>query len=199
MFLDDGAIRTALQQRLFHQCLKIILQTLKTAGKEGRLFRDSYGHQRIGYPRIAAYLADYPEQILINCAAPNNSPVTTAQYHDLGDPNPHPPRTKDWIISRISEARQAADPNDVHQYLAVAKTLGLNAVDQPFWEELEGYEPELVMSTDILHGLHRFWRDHILKWIRNLVGVEELDCILASGRSTRIISLSYSVGCRTLK
>jgi hypothetical protein len=175
VFTEKSELHTALQHRLFHQCLKIVLKSLEVAGKEGKLFRDSYGHQRVGYPRLAAYLADYPEQVLINCAAPYNSPVTTAQYHDLGDAKPHPRRTKHWIMSRIAEAHRVAKADDIAAYLEAAKVLGLNAVDQPFWENLEGYEPDLVICPDILHGLFRFWRDHILKWIQNLVGSTELD------------------------
>jgi len=175
VFKEKPELHTALQQRLFHQCLKIVLESLKTTGKEGETFRDSYGDQRICYPRIAAYLADYPEQILINCAAAYNSPVTTAKFHGLGDAKPHARRTKNWIMSRIADACRVANPEDIAMYLEASKTFGLNAVDQPFWEDFEGYEPDLVICPDILHGLFRFWRDHILKWIQNLVGNKELD------------------------
>lgn len=78
-------------------------------------------------------------------------------------------------MAKIAEARQVANPNNVAKYLEAAKALGLNAVDQPFWEDFVGYEPDLVICPDILHGLLRFWRDHIFKWIRNLIGAEELD------------------------
>jgi hypothetical protein len=179
-FIDPKSIHTALQQRLFHQCLKFVLRSIERAGKTGRLLRDSLGNRRLCYPRIAAYLADYPEQILINVAAGNNSPVTTARYHNLGDPKPHPRRTRGWILSRISEACQKVDPEDVNAYWTAAKELGLNAVDQPFWEDFPEYEPDLVICPDILHGLFRFWRDHILDWVQFLVGKQELDKRLAA-------------------
>jgi hypothetical protein len=142
--------------------------------------RDSLGNCRLCYPRIAAYLADYPEQILINIAAGYNSPVTTAKYITLGDPTPHPRRTREWILSHIAEARKKADPNDVKAYTVAARELGLNAVDRPFWEDLPGYEPDLVICPDILHGVFRFWRDHILNWVQYLVGDQELDRRLAA-------------------
>jgi Plavaka transposase len=175
VFNDPKDLHTSLQQRLFHQCLKVIVSSLKRAGDKGELFTDSLGNHRFCYPRVAAYLADYPEQVLINAAAPLNSPVTTAGFRDLGDAAPRPRRTKQWILSQISKLRDQVDPDDVAGYLGEAKKVGLNAVDQPFWEELPGYEPDLVTSPDILHGLFRMWRDHILKWVRYLVGVKELD------------------------
>jgi hypothetical protein len=88
---------------------------------------------------------------------------------------PHPRRTKRWILSKISELRDRVNPDDVTKYLVEAKKVGMNAVDQPFWEELPGYEPDLVICPDLLHGVFRMWRDHILKWVRYLVGVKELD------------------------
>jgi Plavaka transposase len=180
VFNDQKSLHTSLQQRLFHQCLKVIVSSLKQAGTRGELFTDSLGHNRLCYPRVATYLADYPEQVLINAAAPLNLPVTTAGFHDLGNADPHPRRTKQWILSQISKLRDQVDPDDLARYLAEAKKVGLNAVDQPFWEELPGYEPDLVICPDILHGLFRMWRDHILKWVRYLVGVKELDCSTAA-------------------
>jgi hypothetical protein len=176
VFTDENEKNhTALQQRLFHQCVKLILSSIKTTGEEGVLLRDSYGDVRCCYPRVAAYLADYPEQLLINCAAGLNSPVTTATFEELGNSIPSPRRTKEWILGRIAQVCRKVNPDNVTSYRIQAKKLDLNAVDQPFWAELPGYEPDLVACPDILHGLFRFWRDHILRWIRNLVGVAELD------------------------
>jgi Plavaka transposase len=151
------------------------VQSLHEVGLNGRKFEDSVGDRRFCYTRIAAYLADYPEQVLINITPLLSSPVTTAGYHDLGDEKPHPRRTREWVLSRLRRLREQVDTNDVAAYMAAAKEMGLNAVDQPFWEDLPGYQPDLVICPDILHGLLRMWRDHILKWVRHLVGVRELD------------------------
>ncbi|KAG8824504.1 hypothetical protein FRC17_009084 [Serendipita sp. 399] len=175
IFTESKSQHTALQQRLFHQCLDVVLKSIKHVGKKGKDMRDSLGNVRRCYTRIAAYLADYPEQVLINVAAQNNSPVTTAGHHDLGDSLPHPRRTKEWILSQIEKAKQMVDPSNIEEYTEVAKELGLNAVDRPFWCHHVGYEPDLIIAPDILHGLFRFWRDHILKWVRYLVGAAELD------------------------
>lgn len=180
--------KTAFIARLFHQCLGIILKPLKDAGEKGRHLRDSRGDRRHCFLRVAAYLGDYPEQAMINAAASNNSPVTIAGHRDLGNPKPSARRTREYILARIAQVTSAVDPSDIGAYLAHAKVLGLNGVDKPFWAELPGYEPDLVMAPDILHGLHRFWRDHPLRWVRNLVGVAELD--------RRLKVLQPVVGCR---
>ncbi|KAG8798922.1 hypothetical protein FRC16_006244 [Serendipita sp. 398] len=174
-FTDPKAHHTALQQRLFHQCLEVVLKSIKRVGKKGKHLRDSLGNVRHCYTRIAAYLADYPEQTLINATAQNNSPNTTAGHHELGDSAPRPRRTREWILSRIAQAKQIAHPSNIEEYTEAAKQLGLNSVDRPFWRGHAGYQPDLVITPDILHGLFRFWRDHILKWVRYLIGAAELD------------------------
>lgn len=175
IFTDPKSVHTALHHRLFHQCLATVLNSLIVPGQEGIDLVDSRGDVRCCFPRVAAYLADYPEQLLINIAAQWNSPVTTAGFAHLGNSRARPRRTKQWILSRIDRACEQADPNDIAAYTAAAKEFGLNAVNEPFWRHLPGYQPELVLAPDNLHGLFRFWRDHILQWIIKLVGEEELD------------------------
>jgi hypothetical protein len=174
-FEDRVDLQSTLINRLFHKCVEYILDPLIKAGENGQEMNDSKGDIRRCYPRIAAYLADYPEQVLINVAAGNNSPITTAGHHDLDNPRPSPPRTKEWILSAIAEICEVIDPNDVLAYLAAAKTRGLNGVHKPFWRNMPGYQPEIVVCPDILHGVHRFWRDHVLVWTRRLIGDAELD------------------------
>ena len=151
------AVQTAYQARLFHQCLKQVLHPLLEAGVRGTRMTDSCGNQRLYFPRLAAYIADLPEQCLINLTVPNVNPSTLARYHDLGDRIKHPARTREWILSEISSICEMVDPDDVPAYLKAAKTCGLNGVHQPFWADLPGYEAEICLSPDILHGLHRFW------------------------------------------
>jgi len=67
------------------------------------------------------------------------------------------------------------DTVDIPAYSKATAEYGLNGVDRPFWEDLPGYQPELCIALDILHGLHCLWCNHILKWAQNLVGNDELN------------------------
>src|SRR6201986_82190 len=51
---------------LFHQALKHALLPLEEAGRSGVQMVDSHGNMRHCFPLLAAYLGDYPEQILVN-------------------------------------------------------------------------------------------------------------------------------------
>jgi hypothetical protein len=80
-----------------------------------------------------------------------------------------------WITERIHEACDMVDPSLVAQYAVAARKLGLNGVHIPFWLDLPGYEPDICLSPDLLHGGHMMLRDHVVKWVSRLVGPTELD------------------------
>jgi hypothetical protein len=136
---------------------------------------DSTGAIRNMYPLVAAWLADYPEQCMLAIASKYQSPITTAGYHDLDNDTPSPPRTREWILERIKGVCSRVDPNDIVRYAKAAQKEGLLGIHEPFWEDLPWFQPEHVMCPDILHGLLKFWHDHILKWTIHLVGKDELD------------------------
>ncbi|KAF8330563.1 uncharacterized protein EI90DRAFT_2848256, partial [Cantharellus anzutake] len=48
------------------------------------------------------------------------------------------------------------------------------AFEDPCWEGL-GAEPCIFIKQDILHGIHKFFWDHPTDWLKNLLGVEEID------------------------
>jgi hypothetical protein len=174
-FDDHEKIRGTLCDRFFHQCCRIVFSSLIRPGVNGIKITDSCGDVRLCFPRVAAYIADYPEQVLINVAGGLTSPISIATYHELGNADPSPPRTYAWITERIREACNTVDPSLVAQYAIVARRLGLNGVHIPFWLDLPGYEPDICLSPDLLHGAHMMLRDHVVKWVSRLVGPSELD------------------------
>jgi hypothetical protein len=188
VFRDNNGDNEA---RLYHQCVKYVLNPLAEPGRVGIDLIDSVGAVRSCHPLVAAHLADNPEQSLINVVAGRCSTVTTAKYKKLGEPTPEPLRTYKWIMDHIAQACRKVDPTEIAKYHKEALKLGLNGVTEPYWVNLPLYQPELCPAPDILHGLLRFWRDHILKWIQVLVGETELD--------NRIMVLQHVRGWRSFK
>lgn len=174
-FTEGTDYNTMLSDRLFHQCLKIILAPLNDAGRNGALIVNSTGDRRCCFPRIAAYLADYQEQCTINVTNSRSSVTTTATYAELGNSEPNPPCTRKWILSRIRTITERVDPLNLPRYQAEARAISFGGVHEPFWADLPGYDPSLVLSPDLLHGVHGFWRSQVLVWIINLIGYDELD------------------------
>ncbi|KAG8824557.1 hypothetical protein FRC19_001546 [Serendipita sp. 401] len=186
---DSDHLHSTLTARFFHQCQEIVLDPLIRLGTNGKMMADSNRFVRHCVPVIAACIGDYPEQLLINIATYNSSPVSIAGFHELDSPIEQPLHTRDWILSQIVMVSTQVDPTDISAYTETAKAFGLSGVHKPFWENLPGYQPELTMSPDILHGAIRFWRDHIWLWTKRLVGVVEID--------QRLSQLQHVVGLRS--
>ncbi|KAG8836053.1 hypothetical protein FRB91_000169 [Serendipita sp. 411] len=175
---DEKEVHGTLTSRLFHQCVEIVLTSLVEAGKNGVDISDSAGNIRKSYPFVASYLADYPEQILVNCAAGKTGPTTIVGPQDLGSAYPAQPRTTDWILNRIRRVAADVDPQSVSAYTAKARKYLLNGVNRPFWERLPLFRADICAAPDLFHGVIRFWRDHIFKWAVNLAGGAEIDARL---------------------
>src|SRR5258708_8506124 len=75
---------TMLSDCLFHQCLKIILTHLVKPGVNGVKIVDLVSDERNCFPQIAAYIADNPEQALINIPSSLSSPMFPATKDKLG-------------------------------------------------------------------------------------------------------------------
>jgi Plavaka transposase len=177
-FLDEDDVRGTIINRMYHHCMEIVVHTLIKPGHYGVRLIDSQGAIRHCYPRVAAHLADYPEQCLVNVAKRWSSPNTIADYDTLDSRAVHPPRDRDWILEQIQELRDIVSPDNIKKWQVEARKLGLNGVHQPYWRNLPGYRPELAACPDIMHGVIKCWKDHVFAWSRELVGPPEYDARL---------------------
>ncbi|KAH7906142.1 hypothetical protein BJ138DRAFT_1016684 [Hygrophoropsis aurantiaca] len=63
------------QDRLFHQCLDLVLKPLKVAAMVGIMMSDPAGQLRYCFTPLAAYIADTPEEALLASISARSSPV----------------------------------------------------------------------------------------------------------------------------
>jgi hypothetical protein len=61
------------------------------------------------------------------------------------------------------------------EFLKAGKKYDLNGVQRPFWRSLPGFDLCRVLSPDVLHGVHKFFFDHIHRWNVNGLGADEFD------------------------
>ena len=55
------------------------------------------------------------------------------------------------------------------------KQLNLSGMHLPFWRDWHFADPAIFLTPEILHTLHKFFFDHILKWCKEGLGPDELD------------------------
>ncbi|KAG0693496.1 hypothetical protein DFH29DRAFT_816265, partial [Suillus ampliporus] len=66
------------------------------------------------------------------------------------------------------------DPWNLIVFVREAKKLHLSGVHLPYWRNWRFSNPAKSLTPEILHALHKFFFDHVLKWIKQIMG-HELD------------------------
>ncbi|KIK97443.1 hypothetical protein PAXRUDRAFT_136264, partial [Paxillus rubicundulus Ve08.2h10] len=145
-FVAHGDYASILQARLWHWCMDIVCGGLKRVAARGEFMVDPAGYLRYCFTPLVGYLADLPEQLMIACIAQSTSPLA-----------------------------QHVDPWKVREFQGGAKAINLSGVHLPFWRDWRFGNPVYFLTPEILHTLHKFFFDHILKWCKEGLGQDELD------------------------
>ncbi len=164
-----------LNQRLYHMCMDIVLETLKECSNNPIPMPDATGAIRLVRTILLAHIADHPEQQMIACAAGGSSPISLAWQKELGLEYPQDLRTGEWTLRQIRELEEKEDPLHLASYATAARGVGLNGVHKPFWRDWRFAEPSKFLTPDALHQWHRFFWDHPMAWARALMGDAEVD------------------------
>ncbi|KAF8125582.1 hypothetical protein EV363DRAFT_1453678 [Boletus edulis] len=166
-------MRSVLHARLFHQCLDIVVDPLKTAARIGRMMSDPVSNVRYCFTPLAAYIVDTPEACMLACVCGKTSPMTMASYKEFGDAFQHEPRTRAIMLAQL--ARITCDPNDVERYFIQCELCRLSGVSEPFFRDWPLSDPANFFSPEALHHWYgEFW-DHDVQWCKNALGSQELD------------------------
>ncbi|KIJ59743.1 hypothetical protein HYDPIDRAFT_32958 [Hydnomerulius pinastri MD-312] len=191
-------VQAILAARVYHFAISVVMKNLKIAHRDGAVMSDPQGYLRVIHTPLAAWIADYPEQLLIACVSSKNSPISTATAAQFGDPFPHPPRTRQQTLQAIFEACAACDPCDIIAFHKVCQQKRLSGVVEPFWADWGSACPSLFLTPDALHQWHKFYFDHCLRWVTNIMTGPELDRRL-SVLQPRIGTRHWANGVSTLK
>lgn len=144
-----------------------LLAPLVEAGQSGVEMLCADGRVRMVFPILAAYVADHPEQCLIVNAQENHCPRGTVDPDDRGEPDGCSPRSVEETLQQLNSHRLGDD---------LTLPDGLRPVYDPFWANLPHCDIFTCITPDILHQLLKgVFKDHLVSWISELVGEEELD------------------------
>ncbi|KAF8579899.1 hypothetical protein K439DRAFT_1648365 [Ramaria rubella] len=161
-------LRSVMGQRLFHHCMRQILEPMITAGAHDGGIRDVF-------PILSAYVADFPEQALIACCRENWCPQCMCYPEDRGDP-------LDTIFADDIESLLHDPGGHIHHVRThitdpiELEKVGMHAILQPFWEGLPHCNIFQCFTPDILHQLHKgVFKDHLVAWCMSLATKPEVD------------------------
>ncbi|KIJ89870.1 hypothetical protein K443DRAFT_117413 [Laccaria amethystina LaAM-08-1] len=130
---------------LFHHCMQTIIKPLERAGRDGIILISGDGAARRCFPILAAYVGDYPEQVLVTLVKTGTCPICPAPRDEIGDwESILEPRD----AQKITEALNAVDKGATEFMKACA-----NAVQCVFWKNLPYVNIYRSITPDILHQL----------------------------------------------
>ena len=129
------------------------------------------GSVRRGYPILAVYVGDYPEQCLVTGIKNGECPVCPAHRDDIGDPESAvDPRELGAILDALDAISQG--PTEFTKACAAA---GIKPIQNPFWKDLPFLNIYQSISPDALHQLYQGVIKHMIGWIRDICGDAEID------------------------
>ena len=170
------AVQSVLSARVYHFAISIVVKNLKMAEKEGIPMSDPNGLLRLVHTPLVSWIADLPEQHVIACVSSKYSPISTASAEQFGEATACPRRHRQAILDAIREACRVADPCDIAAFhKACLSSFHLNGVVLPFWGDWGDACPSIFLTPDALHQWHKFYFDHCLRWVINIIGGVELD------------------------
>ncbi|KAG1901031.1 uncharacterized protein F5891DRAFT_979914 [Suillus fuscotomentosus] len=173
-FVVNSDFQTLLHARLWHKCMDLVCSNLKVAAHVGEYMVDPSARMCYCFTPLINHVADLPKQLMITCVMKNSSPVTTATHKEFGDETPHPPRNGSDTYTLIQQLCNCVDPWNLIVFVREAKKLHLSGVHLPYWRNWRHSNPARFLTPEILHALHKFFFDHVLKWIKQIMG-HELD------------------------
>ncbi|KAG9088545.1 hypothetical protein FRC06_001978, partial [Ceratobasidium sp. 370] len=160
--------RQELGWQLFHTCMELILEPLKTASVTGIEMVCADGGVRRVHPILASYVADYMEQITVACTRQSRCPICLVPTNDRGD----------WSKCYAKRTlRQTLDALDDYWggYSRTIIDLGIRPTN-PFWAELPFVEMATCLTPDLLHQINKgMFGEHLVNWCTEILGEDELD------------------------
>lgn len=170
--LNEAAARMG-RSRLFHKAMDIIFGPLKAVAKTGIELTSADGAVRRGHPILASYPADYPEQSLVTCTRYNvTCPKCNIKVDGFGNGKLGTPREQNDSLRKIESAANETSMTKINKKL---KRNGLNYIPEPFWADWYLVDIHSAITPDILHQLYQGVVEHLIGWLRNLIGDTELD------------------------
>ncbi|KAH9010418.1 hypothetical protein EDB84DRAFT_1590846 [Lactarius hengduanensis] len=156
-----------LATHLYH----VILALLETAGTTRVYMARSDGHLHQIHPLFAAFIGDYPEQILSTGSISGRCPTCDVDHNRLGDYDSRDTNHL-WDLCSILDIVDSFQ-QDPAGFLRACDSAGMKPIVDPFWKDLPYAHIFRSITPDILHQIYQGIVKHVIRWITKVVGVAE--------------------------
>ncbi|KAG1753235.1 hypothetical protein EDB19DRAFT_1892662 [Suillus lakei] len=82
------------------------------------------------------------------------------------------PSAQWYTYARIRDLCDKIDPWNLHPFVNEAKKLHLSGIHLQYWRNWRFANPAKFLTPEVLHALHKFFFDHVLKWIKEVMDLE---------------------------
>ncbi|KZT64605.1 hypothetical protein DAEQUDRAFT_678329 [Daedalea quercina L-15889] len=167
--IKNKAARRRTLANLFHACMSVVTEPLHKAGIDSVQMTSGDGVTRPCHPVLAVYVGDYPEQVLVTGTYTGDCPICECPHNDLDKyPCTHEPHNVDEALKALRLFRTA-------DYNAACSQIGIKPIQRPFWEQLPYTDIYRSITPDILHQLLQGVIKHLLSWLTDILGNDEID------------------------
>ncbi len=130
------------------------------------------------YPVLMGWISDLKDQFTLACVSSLACAVCMVTYATLDHTHtPSRPRTAQSTMSVLHSTHQKYPNASAIKFASIIKDSGTGLsgrVEHPFWDDLN-IDPSFFLHIDILHGMHKFFWDHVRKWTTHVISDTELD------------------------
>ncbi len=132
---------------------------------------DGLGVVRRVHPLFAAFVGDYPEQVLVTGVKSGDCPKCNVSFKELGNPQA-PSNLRDiHAVHDLLSKRQV----NYQDYVRACKGLRFKPIPDPFWAQLPFIDIFQAITPDILHQLLQGVLKHVIKWLVKAYGSAKID------------------------
>ncbi|KAI0704544.1 hypothetical protein C8Q76DRAFT_630995 [Earliella scabrosa] len=170
--ITSKTVRRRVVANLFHACMTMILKPLVKAGIHGIAIASGDGVVRRGHPIVAMYVGDYLEQLMVTCCKNGTCPKCDIPREEVGNTTDTERPLRD--LEKILDALEAINESPT-AFARACRSVGIKPVRHPFWENLPYVDIFRSITPDILHQLYQGVIKHVLSWLKQAYGPEELD------------------------
>ncbi|KAJ3511752.1 hypothetical protein NMY22_g15551 [Coprinellus aureogranulatus] len=153
---DDDADFRRFKQQLYHATIAAVFQGIKSHFTTPVVRRCPDGHFRRVIFDFGAFIADYPEQVMLAGVVQGWCPKCTAQPSNIdGSSGPRTNSHLDELLAR-----------ETMNYTTLWEEYGVNSSIIPFTRDFPRAEIYKIISSDLLHQVIKgTFKDHLVTWV----------------------------------